>query len=154
MKDKLEVLSVNVRGLNTYEKRVKVFDWLCDIKTDIIFLQETHFIEKNEYKYNARWFGESYHCFSDSSFSRGVSILFRKNLPVDIINVHKSVDGRKLLINVKIDQNIITLVNIYAPNNEQHRVDFFKRIQSFINQYSLNTENIIMCGDFNCYLKE
>ena len=78
---------------------------------------------------------------------------FAKNLPVDIINVHKSVDGRKLLINVKIDQNIITLVNIYAPNNEQHRVDFFKRIQSFINQHSLNTENIIMCGDFNFYLK-
>ena len=50
------------------------------------------------------------------------------------------------LINVKIDQNIITLVNIYAPNNEQYRVDFCKRMQTFINQFSLNTENIIMCG--------
>ena len=70
-----------------------------------------------------------------------------------MLNVHKSIDGRKLLINMKIDQNIITLVNIYAPNNEQHRVDFFKRMQTFINQFSLNTENIIMCGDFNCYLK-
>ena len=97
--DKLDVISVNVRGLNTFEKRVKIFDWLCDIKADIVFLKETHFIQKNEYKYNARWFGESYHCFSDSSFSRRVSILFRKNLQVEILNIHKSIDGRKLLIN-------------------------------------------------------
>ena len=148
--DKLDILSVNVRGLNTTEKRNKIYDWLCDIKTDIVFLQETHFIEKNEYRYNARWFGDSYHCFSDSSFSRGVSILFRKNLPLEVLNVHKSLDGRKILLNIKIDNDIITLVNIYAPNNEQYRLDFFKRLQSFINQYALNIENVIMCGDFNC----
>ena len=35
--DKLEVISVNVRGLNTVEKRIKVYDWLCDTKVDIIF---------------------------------------------------------------------------------------------------------------------
>ena len=61
--DKLEVISVNVRWLNNEEKRIKVYDWLCDTKVHIIFLQETHFVEKNEYKYNARWFGKSFHCF-------------------------------------------------------------------------------------------
>ena len=152
--DKLDIVSVNVRGLNTIEKRNKIYDWLCDIRTDIVFLQETHFIEKNEHRYNARWFGNSYHCYSDSSFSRGVSILFRKNLPVEILNVHKSLDGRKLLINIKLENDTITLVNIYAPNNEQYRLDFFNRMQSFINQYSLNIENVIVFGDFNCSLSE
>ena len=43
---------------------------------------------------------------------------FRKNLPVEILNVHKSLDGRKLLNNIKLENDTITLVNIYAPNNE------------------------------------
>lgn len=29
----------------------------------------------------------------------------------------------------------LTLVNIYAPNNETHRVQFFKRMRTFINNY-------------------
>ena len=104
----------------------------------------------NAYKYNARWFGESFHCFSDSSFSRGVSVLFRKNLPVEILNVHKTIDGRKILIKIKIDNDIITLVNVYAPNNEQNRTNFFKQMQTFINHHALNIENVLLCGDFNC----
>ena len=54
--EKLEIISVNVRGLNCVEKRTKLYDWLRDIKVDIIFLQETHYIEKNELRYNSRWF--------------------------------------------------------------------------------------------------
>lgn len=46
--ENLQLLSVNVRGLNTDEKRKKCYAWLNELKTDIIFLQETHFIEKNE----------------------------------------------------------------------------------------------------------
>lgn len=44
--ENLQLLSVNVRGLNTDEKRKKCYAWLNELKTDIIFLQETHFIEK------------------------------------------------------------------------------------------------------------
>ena len=69
---------------------------------DIAILQETHFVEKNEIIYNARWFGKSIHNFSDSTFSRGVSILFKKDLPIEIINTHRSLDGRKLLVYVNM----------------------------------------------------
>ena len=120
--EKLEIISVNARGLNSIEKRTKLYDWLRDIKEDIVFLQETHYVEKNELKYNSRWFGKSIHNFSNSAYSRGVTILFRKDLNVDIINIHKSADGRKLLINATYEQNIFTFVNIYAPNDDGERV--------------------------------
>ena len=51
---KLSCISVNVRGLNSDEKRIKIYEWLKDINIDIIFLQETHFIEKYQFKYDAR----------------------------------------------------------------------------------------------------
>ena len=70
---------------------------------------------------------------------------FGKNLPVEILNVHKTIDGRKILINIKIENDIITLVNVYAPNNEQNRTSFFKQMQTFINHHALNIENVLLC---------
>ena len=81
---KLNCISVNVRGLNSDEKRIKIYEWLKYISIDIIFLQETNFIEKYQFKYDARWPGESYHCYSDSTYSRGVTILFRKDIPIEV----------------------------------------------------------------------
>lgn len=40
------------------------------------------------------------------------SILFCKELNLDILNVHKSNDARKLLVNAKIDDTLITLINV------------------------------------------
>ena len=94
----LEIISVNVRGLNSAEKRVRLYTWINDIKADAIFLQETHYTEKNIFKYDSRWTGKSVHCFSDSPFSRGVSILFKKEFNTEIIEKHRSLDGRRLLL--------------------------------------------------------
>ena len=66
--------------------------------------------------------------------------------------MHKSIDGRKLILNVKYDNNIISIVNVYAPNNEADRITFFKRLQSFINQNSMNSGNVLMCRVLYCIL--
>jgi hypothetical protein len=50
------------------------------------------------------WAGKSYHAFTDSVHSRGVSILLNPKLSnVSIINTHISMDGRKLMLNANID---------------------------------------------------
>ena len=148
---KLKFISVNVRGLNTPEKRQKIFSWLRESKIDIILLQETHFIEKNESLYNLTWKGKTFHAYSDSTFSRGVSVLFSETVNVNVKNVRRCDDGRKILINLEIDGNAFTIVNIYAPNDIQKRCRFFKKLKTFISKHSLN-ENMVMCGDFNCQL--
>lgn len=66
------------------------------------------------------------------------SILFQKILSLIIHNVHKSDDGRILLINIEYEQNIITLVNIYAPNSEGERCKLKKKLASWVSQYCLN----------------
>ena len=50
-----------------------------------------------------------------TSHSKGTAILFRAKF--DIINCHKSEDSRILLVNLKIEDETLTLINIYAPNN-------------------------------------
>ena len=75
---------------------------------------------------------------------------YEKNLNVEVINTHRSIDGRKILLNLKIENNIVTIVNVYAPNIEQNRIDFFKKLNGFIRNYALSTDTIVLCGDFNC----
>ena len=152
--DKLKCISVNVRGLNTDEKRIKLYSWLNDINIDIAFLQETHYCVKNKVKINSRWFGKSIHCYTDSSYSRGVSVLFKKDLPIEILDIHRSIDGRKILVNVKLNDNIFSLVNVYAPNNESNRLDFFKKLKLFISHHCRDENNVIIAGDFNCKIAE
>ena len=38
---------MNARCLNTSEKRIKLYDWLRDTSTDMVFLHETHNVEIN-----------------------------------------------------------------------------------------------------------
>ena len=86
----LNIISVNTTGLNSKEKRDKFYRWIIDTKLDVILIQETHFVEKYALQYECGWNGLSLHCFSDSPFSRGVSILFRKGLDINIISIHKT----------------------------------------------------------------
>lgn len=146
----IKCLSLNCRGLNDFNKRLILYDWLHDTDCDIAFLQETHFVSDKEANYNARWLGSSYHCFSNSPYSRGFTILFKKEFSFKILNQHRSDDGRILLLNIIHDNTIITLTNIYAPNTEKLRLDFFKKVSKWISQYSSNDENVILVGDLNC----
>ena len=65
-------------------------------------------------------------------------------------NTHRFIDGRNIILKVKIEDNTVTIVNVYAPNIEQNRIEFFKNMNGFIRNYALSTDNIVLCGDFNC----
>ena len=86
--------------------------------------------------YIRNWDRKTIHSFSDSSFSRGVSILFSKKYNIDILNVHNSNDGRNLLINAKIEDELFTIVNVYAPNKECDRLRFLNSLKKFISTFS------------------
>lgn len=67
-----------------------------------------------------------------------------------IQNTHHSEDGRKLLVNVKIDDKNFTFVNIFAPHDDLKRTAFFERMKRFITLHSLQESDKYLCGDFNC----
>ena len=68
-------------------------------------------------------------------------MLFKKDLPVEILDIHIYIDGRKVLINVKHNYNIFSLVNVYAANNEAHRLDFFKKLKLFISHHCIDVNS-------------
>ena len=149
----MKVVSVNVRGLNSQAKRKTLFTWAEQQKIDILCLQETFCTETRINSFNEDWDGQIFHSTSDSAHSRGVSILFRKNLEFTVLNYHKSIDGRKIMVNIEFEEQTLCIISAYAPNNEQDRIAFFKRLFTWTNQYSRNPHGILLCGDFNTIME-
>ena len=58
-----------------------------------------------------------------TNHSKGTAIHFNKNF--NILNSHLSEDSRIILASIKIEDEIFTLLNIYAPNNMNERKCFF-----------------------------
>ena len=114
--DKVEIMSLNVRGLRQDLKRKKIFTWLQKQTIDIILLQETHSTIEIENKWIAEWGGKFYFAHGENN-ARGTGILIKSN--ISNTEVHKVIsdnEGRYILIDLTINETRFTLCNIYGPN--------------------------------------
>ena len=74
-----KLLSLNVRGIRSIEKRKAIFNWLVKSKSDIRFLQETYSTSEVELAWKSQWRGDVLFSYG-SEHSRGVMILVNKRL--------------------------------------------------------------------------
>ena len=138
-----KAVSLNIRGLNKSIKRGKLFRWLHVKRFDIIFLQETYSDPSLEDVWRAEWGGEILfaHGFKHS---KGVMILFKPSLKVDILEITVDKNGRFIVANININEDDLCLV-IYAPNEQNKQVNFFDKIIDSIRRSSTNI--ILLGGD-------
>ena len=143
---KLKVASVNCRGLNTENKLMQLRDYLNLYQIDICLVQETHLNSKENLD-KLSLFCEKYKivCPLSETKSRGVGILVKEALVNDETLEFRFFENRTLSLDLKIDQNIISIVNIYAPNLRVEQVKFIEELHSFL----YDKKNIIFGGDFN-----
>ena len=62
--------------------------------------------------------------FSDSSHSKGVTIVFNEYFEGKILNTVVGEKGRSVLTNFEFNNEFYTVVSIYAPNTEIFRTSF------------------------------
>ena len=111
---KLNLFSLNVKGIRSTGKRRKVLNWLNNKHSDIYFLQETHSTSNVEKYYKMNWSGNMLLSHGTNN-SKGVAILFNKNLDYEVIAKHIDCDGRYIILDLKIQDTPMVLVNVYAP---------------------------------------
>ena len=107
---KLQLVTLNVRGIRNSKKRKCIFKWLNDKGYDIVCVQESFITSEIINIINNDWNGLSYHCISDSAHSRGVSIFIKNGLDITVNDVHTCKDARRLLINIKYKNQGYTIV--------------------------------------------
>jgi exonuclease III len=116
-------------------------------KADVALLQETHSTPDDEKQWSDEWQGDIYYSHGQQN-ARGVCILTRVSHICH--NVISDNLGRHVMIDLTVCDRRMTIVNIYAPNNDDS--DFVRGIIDVI-ETSDNDDRII-AGDFNCVLND
>ncbi len=147
--DKLKIVSLNCRGLRG-KKRYNIYRWLKEKKFDICLLQETYCTKDIEQTFRKGWAGELVHSFTSSAHSKGVSILFAKNLPYTIVSTYSDDVGRLLLVNINVNGEDYVICDVYCPNDVSERIKFLADVQTIILKQGISTQNVLIAGDFNC----
>jgi len=147
----LRLNSFNCRGLGNKRKRRAIFQWLKQYHQGVTFLQETHSIESLEKTWQNDWKGQiefSHGCVN----SRGVAILFPKNVDVQIDKKCTDSNGRILLLDCTIEDQNIVFINVYAPtkDKENEQIALLNFLHELLQDYI--DKNIIIGGDFNVCL--
>lgn len=140
----VKICTYNARGLRDFNKRKQLFMLLKYKNFDVVFIQESHMVDSEISLWRSQWGGEIF-CANGSTNSKGVLILFRKNLQYQVNNVIKDDMGRFLVMEVQLEDMELLFINVYAPNIDTP--SFFERIS----QITYQCENPLMMwgGDFN-----
>lgn len=111
----LNFISINVRGLNTPQKRTIVLDFLRKRNVDDAMIQESHLRSADV----GRFANKVYHTIASSSAStksKGVMVVCKRYLKFSLIEAWSDKEGRIAIAKICINGMHIALVSVYAPN--------------------------------------
>ena len=99
----MNLISVNINGLNDHTKRTALVDWLKCMKADVACLQETH---TPSHESARKWFANSGYRVASSSFtskSAGVAILVKDTYKIS--RIIKDEHGRFIQVFIDFGEN-------------------------------------------------
>ena len=114
------------------------------VGSDIVCLQETHWDDECMREIEREWGGQIY-VNNGGVKSRGVAILVKRGAIENVRECVNDGDGRVIGITFEHLNKRIQLLNVYAPNEERERRDFFERLGGMCE------ENCVIVGDFNVW---
>ena len=79
------------------------------------WLQETHFNSKDTYKLKVRGWKKIFHANGDQKIA-GVAILISDKIDFKMKNILRDKEGHYLMIKGSIQEDDITILNIYTPS--------------------------------------
>ena len=145
---KLDILSLNVRGIRDQIKRRSIFSFLKDFKANIYFLQETYSDLKDEIIWKNEWEGEIFFSHG-TNHSKGVCILINPAIHCQVDYCYSNESGRIVLITITFGSKKLSLCNIYALNNQTNQLEFMQELNNcIIDKTELSA--LIVEGDWNC----
>ena len=141
------ITTLNVIGLNAPTKRHRLAEWIQKQDPYICCLQETHFRPRNTYRLKVKGWKKIFHANGNQK-KVGVAILISDEIHFKIKTITIYKEGHYIMIKGSIQEEDITIVNIYAPNIEvpQYIRQMLTAIKGEIDS------NTIIVGDFNTTL--
>uniref|UniRef100_A0A3Q3B6N5 Reverse transcriptase domain-containing protein n=1 Tax=Kryptolebias marmoratus TaxID=37003 RepID=A0A3Q3B6N5_KRYMA len=141
----LKIASLNVNGLSSPVKRKRVLAKLKKDGIQIALLQETHMSKQEHDKFKSFGYSNTFYSSCRNSRKRGVITLISNSLNFELISEKGDKEGRFVIIKGRIDNVVVTIVNIYVPPESDRT--FLKTLFDTIISFS---EGVLVCaGDWN-----
>jgi len=109
------IITLNVNGLNVPTKRRRVAECIQKQDPYICYLQETHLKIRNTYRLKVKGWKMIFHTNRDQK-KAVVAILLRDKIDFKTKAVKRDKGGHYIMIKGSIEEEDITIINIYAPN--------------------------------------
>ena len=109
------IITLNVNGLNAPSKRYRLGEWIQKQDLYICCLQETHFRPRDTYILKVRGWKNIFHA-NENQKKAGVAIFMSDKIDFKIKTVTRNKEGHYVMIKGLIQEEDITIINIYAPN--------------------------------------
>ena len=144
MQPYLSIITLNVNGLNSPTKRQRLAEWIQKQDPYICCLQETHLKARYTYRLKVKGWKKIFHANGDQK-KAGVTILISDKTDFQINAVKRDKEGNYIRIKGSIQEEDLTIINIYAPNigAPQYARQMLTRMKREFNN------NTIIEGDFN-----
>ena len=140
----ISIITLNVNGFNAPTKSHRLAEWIQKQDPYICCLQETHFRTRDTYRLKVRGWKKIVHANGNQK-KAGVAILISDKIDFKTNTITRDKEGHYIMIKGSIQEEDITIVNIYAPNigTPQYIRQILTAIKGEINS------NRIIVGDFN-----
>jgi len=96
-------------------KRQRLAEWIQKQDPYICCLQETHLETRDTYRLKVKGWKKIFHANGDQK-KAGVAILISDKIDFQIKAVKRDKEGHYIMIKGSIQEEDITIINIYAPN--------------------------------------
>ena len=140
----ISIVSLKVNGLNAPTKRRRLAEWIQKQDPYICCLQETHFRPRDTYTLKVRRWKKIVHANGNQK-KTGVAILISGKIDFKIKNVTRDKEGHYIMVKGSIQEEDITIINMYAPNIGAPQY-IRQRITAVKEEIDSST---IIVGDFN-----
>ena len=111
------ITTLNVNGLNAPTERHRLAEWIQKQDPYICCLQETHFRLRDTYRLKVRECKKIFHA-NGYQKKTGEAILISDKIDFKINSITRDKEGHYIMIKGSIQEEEITIENIYAPNKE------------------------------------
>lgn len=109
------ILTLNVKGLNSPHKQVKAFQTFASLKASVVALQETHFSVRQTPSFFSSKYPQVFTA-SAGTKHRGVLLALHRTMPFTPLTEIKDPEGRYLILVGLLQDITTTFVSYYAPN--------------------------------------
>ena len=143
----LSIITLNVNGLNAPTKRQRLAEWIQKQDPYICCLQETHRKTRDTYRLKVKGWKKILHANGDQKKAE-VAIPIPDKIDFEIKAVKRDKEGHYIMIKGSIQEEDITIINIYAPNIGAPQ--YVRQMLTSMKEEIKN--NTIIVGDFNAPL--